>query len=347
VVVNEGQIATNTGTFEDPFEEGTARPSAVTLSASEGTITKSGTTSGTWSWSYKTPSVAADETKTVIIIAKDAGAGADSSARFSLTVKNVPPANDNFANAQPISGSALALPGTTQSATREDPGEPDHYTSNPADANWWRGDHTVWYSWKAPDSGPTSIDTCQANIDSILAVYTGSELSNLSRVADNNNDYCGGGWGSKVTFDAQGGTTYRIAVGDAGSLRENTFTLKLSGPAAQRPRVFSTDPAEGATGVDPAANVTATFSEAMNPSSINDTTFMLRPFGFGQPVDFTVSYDPTTKKAILDPKTDLQLGAIYQAEVTSGATDLAGNRLDQDPRLSGLQAKLWTFTIRN
>jgi hypothetical protein len=47
VVVEEGQTATNTGTYEDPFEELTAPPSAVTLSASVGTITKSGMTSGT------------------------------------------------------------------------------------------------------------------------------------------------------------------------------------------------------------------------------------------------------------------------------------------------------------
>ena len=50
---------------------------------------------------------------------------------------------------------------------------------------------------EGPNSGSTTIDTCQANIDSILAVYTGTELNNLSRVADNNNDYCGGGWGSR------------------------------------------------------------------------------------------------------------------------------------------------------
>jgi trimeric autotransporter adhesin len=138
--------------------------------------------------------------------------------------------NDNFANAQSISGTTLSVSGTTQSATRET-GEPDHYTSNPADAGLWLGDHSVWYRWTAPSSGSTTIDTCQANIDSILAVYTGTALTSLSRVADNNNDFCGGGWGSKVTFNATAGTTYNIAVSDAGGLRESTFTLKLVAPA--------------------------------------------------------------------------------------------------------------------
>jgi hypothetical protein len=106
---------------------------------------------------------------------------------------------------------------------------------------------------------------------------TGSTLDTLKRVADNNNDhaYCPSeGWGSKVTFNAQRGTTYRIAVGDAGSLRENTFTLKLSAPRdTQAPKVSSTSPASKATGVAPGANITATFSEAMVTNSINNTTF--------------------------------------------------------------------------
>ena len=138
---------------------------------------------------------------------------------------SAPPPNDAFASAQTIGSTVASVYGTTDGATRE-PDEPDHYTSNPADADSWLGDHTVWYSWKAPESEPTTIDTCQANIDSILAVYTGSELSNLSRVADSNNG-CPSGWGSKLTFEASAGTTYRIVVGDAGGARESTFKLKL------------------------------------------------------------------------------------------------------------------------
>jgi hypothetical protein len=132
----------------------------------------------------------------------------------------------------------------------------------------------VWYSWKVPDSGSTTIDTCQTNIDSILAVYTGAELSNLNKVADSH-DNCGSGQGSEVTFNVQGGTTYRIAVGDAGGLQQNTFTLNVSGPAVQPPRVTSTVPVANATRVAPGANIDATFSEDMMTDSINPTTFKL------------------------------------------------------------------------
>jgi hypothetical protein len=258
------------------------------------------------------------------------------------------PANDNFADSQLVSGATASVSGTTQSATREDPGEPDHYTSNPADADWWLGDHTVWYSWKAPDSGSTTIDTCQANIDSILAVYNGAELNNLSRVADNNNDFCGGGWGSKVTFNASAGTTYRIAVGDAGGLRENTFTLNVSTPRdTQAPKVTSTVPAADARGIAPGANISATFSEAMMGSSITSTTFKLMKAGTTTAIEALVTYESTTNKAILNPNSNLRLGTKYKAVVTTGAKDLAGNRLDQNSSQSGLQQKSWTFTTRN
>jgi hypothetical protein len=209
----------------------------------------------------------------------------------------------------------------------------------------------VWYSWKAPDSGSTTIDTCQANIDSILAVYTGAELNNLSRVADNNNDhaYCpSGSWGSKVTFEASAGTTYRIAVGDAGGLRESTFTLKLSTPRdAQAPKVTSTVPAAEARGIAPGANISATFSEAMMGSSLTSSTFKLMKAGTTTTIDALLTYEPTTKKAILNPTNNLRLGTKYKAVVSTGAKDLAGNRLDQNSSQSGLQQKSWTFTTRN
>jgi hypothetical protein len=111
------------------------------------------------------------------------------------------------------------------------------------------------------------------------------------------------------------------------------------------PRVTSTVPGANATGVAPGANITATFSEAMNVNSINGTTFKLMKAGTTTAIGAVVSYDATTKKAILNPNANLQLGTKYKAVVTTGATDLAGKRLDQNSSLSGLQQKSWTFTV--
>lgn len=139
------------------------------------------------------------------------------------------PANDDFERAEVLSGAETAAEGTTAGGTRQ-PGEPDHYVNNPPDSELWEGDHTVWYRWTAPHNGATSIDTCIGEIDSILAVYTGSELTNLTRVADNNNDpACSAHdeYGSKVSFEAVVGTTYDIVVGDAGGAREKPFGIVL------------------------------------------------------------------------------------------------------------------------
>jgi hypothetical protein len=39
-------------------------------------------------------------------------------------------------------------------------------------------------------------------------------------------------------------------------------------------------------------------------------------------------------------------GVTYKAVVTTDAKDLVGNRLDQNSTLTGLQQKVWTFTVR-
>jgi hypothetical protein len=120
------------------------------------------------------------------------------------------------------------------------------------------------------------------------------------------------------------------------------------------PKVKSTVPASGAPQVAPTANVTATFSEAMDastivgdPSTINGSTFKLRVKGSTTNLPAGISYDPTTRTATLTPTDALGRGITYKAIVTTGAEDLAGNRLDQDATTAGLQQKGWTFTVSN
>jgi CSLREA domain-containing protein len=113
---------------------------------------------------------------------------------------------------------------------------------------------------------------------------------------------------------------------------------------AKAPALKSVSPAQNATGVSPSANLSATFSEAMNPSTINTSTVTLEKAGVK--VGTSVTYDAANKRAVLNPRTNLKLGATYVATVTTGAKDLAGNALDQDQSLAGKQPKSWKFTIR-
>jgi Ca2+-binding RTX toxin-like protein len=98
-------------------------------------------------------------------------------------------------------------------------------------------------------------------------------------------------------------------------------------------------PADGQTEVAVDANVEATFSEAIDPSSLTGTTFTLvKPDG--SQVLSTVSYDPSTKKATLDPDADLDPKATYAATIkggTDGVKDSSGNPLAED--------RAWSFTI--
>jgi subtilisin family serine protease len=118
------------------------------------------------------------------------------------------------------------------------------------------------------------------------------------------------------------------------------------------PRVTSTVPKATATGVARGVNITATFSEDMDAGTINGTTFKLFKAGTTNLIPAVVTYDPTAKKATLNPfgnsTTLLSKGTKYKAAVTTGAKDLAGNQLDQDQDPSnGLQQKGWSFTIKN
>jgi hypothetical protein len=117
----------------------------------------------------------------------------------------------------------------------------------------------------------------------------------------------------------------RDAAGNAGS--KLTTITKNSDTTA--PRVTRTVPVTNATGVVPAANVTATFSEDINASIINGTTFQLFKKGSTKKLAAAVSYSASTDTATLDPTSSLQGGATYKAVVSTVARDLAGDFLDR------------------
>jgi len=69
--------------------------------------------------------------------------------------------------------------------------------------------------------------------------------------------------------------------------------------------------------------VTATFSEAMAPATIDETSFTL----VGSTVSGTVSYDAGTFKATFTPDDDLEYNHEYTATLSTDITDLADNPL--------------------
>jgi|GEM_PF-6705981 len=84
-----------------------------------------------------------------------------------------PPANDNFANAQLISGTSGSVTGTNVGATVE-PGEQTIQDT--------RGGASVWYKWTVPVTGSYQFDTCSANpgVYGLIGLFTGDTVSNAT-----------------------------------------------------------------------------------------------------------------------------------------------------------------------
>ena len=116
-------------------------------------------------------------------------------------------------------------------------------------------------------------------------------------------------------------------------------------PDTTPPIVVSTVPKANADEVGPTANVRATFSEEMQLASVKNAFKLFKKGSSTTQIPAVVSYDAATDTATLNPDNNLKRGATYKAVVTTVAKDVAGNRLDQDGFTSGLQQKVWYFTV--
>jgi len=93
------------------------------------------------------------------------------------------------------------------------------------------------------------------------------------------------------------------------------------------PTVISTSLNDGATEVSPDSSITITFSEDMDASTINPSTFTLN---FNPSVPGGVTYDSGTRTATFTPSVNLDNNTTYMATITTGVKDVAGNSLMED-----------------
>src|SRR5215207_401119 len=146
-------------------------------------------------------------------------------------------------------------------------------------------------------------------------LYSGAQMHDLTTLLP-----AGCGW---ILREAQEINTSGQIVGRGelnGQKRAFLATPATTPPLdSTAPKVVCTSLANNATGIASSANVSATFSKAMDasttdgdPSTINGTTFKLVKLnsdGTTTRVTATVSYAASTKKAILNPSSDLTSGA--------------------------------------
>jgi hypothetical protein len=125
------------------------------------------------------------------------------------------PANDAFANAQPLSGASGRIEATNRLATVE-PGEPDHGGQSHA---------SVWFTW-TPDADSVATFHVDSSFWTVHAVYVGNSVDALAAVEQTRDVDA-----QVVTFTANAGTEYRIAVdGRAGGT--GVFWLEWSSEPA-------------------------------------------------------------------------------------------------------------------
>ena len=152
-----------------------------------------------------------------------------------------------------------------------------------------------------------------------------------------------------VTASASAATLFTnsapISIPGSGNASPYPSGIDVSGTTP--PTVVSVRPANNARGIKRITNVSASFSEAMRAGSINRNTFELFKAGTTTKIGATVNYDGMGGRALLNPNANLRPGTKYKAVVTTGAKDLSGNELDQNPGAAGNQQKVWFFTTKN
>jgi hypothetical protein len=127
-----------------------------------------------------------------------------------------------------------------------------------------------------------------------------------------------------VTYTVVASTGIKDAAGNAMTAN---FQFAFTVGDTTAPSVTAVVPANNATGVAVSSTVKVTFSEPMDPLTINTTTITLKPTATGVNVAATVTYDAPTNTATLTPTAALSGNTNYTVTVTTGAKDAAGNAL--------------------
>jgi hypothetical protein len=137
-----------------------------------------------------------------------------------------------------------------------------------------------------------------------------------------------GSYALLVLFFAAGLVMSCGGGGGGGSTGNNTPSVDTTPPT-----VLSTSPSSGGSSVSILTALTATFSEAMDASTISAATFTVSPVTAG-----TVTIDTANRTAIFRPTYNFFSSTVYTATVTSGVKDAAGNTMTAD--------KTWSFTTQ-
>lgn len=168
---------------------------------------------------------------TTYFMAVDGFSGA--SGAIVLTIAPPPrPPNDNFANRLALTGAPISTTGQNLEATMEE--------NEPLPVGEFGG-RSVWWNWTAPFTGSATVTTLGSDFDTVLAVYSGESVDDLTVIGANDQDPIGGST-SRVEFPARAGLRYEILV-DGWNAESGEIVLNVemppAPPALSQPRVLS------------------------------------------------------------------------------------------------------------
>jgi len=111
------------------------------------------------------------------------------------------------------------------------------------------------------------------------------------------------------------------------SLSEHSWSFTTGNSSdSEKPVIISSSCNDNQTGISITQDISVAFSEAMNPSTINENTFRLHD-GTDY-IEGIITYDPDTDTVTFDPVSELKKFTTYTVTVTDGIEDLAGNSVD-------------------
>lgn len=143
-----------------------------------------------------------------------------------------PPTNDNFVNAISLGQTnRAAATGYNEFATAES-GEPYHGLQPPS--------HSVWWVWTNPFPSLVTVDLAGSDIDTLLGVYTGTSVSNLTTLAQD--DDGGANGRSRVSFMAGGGKVLYFAVDGKRDAEGTNLMLSVTAVEITSPPVITEQP---------------------------------------------------------------------------------------------------------
>jgi hypothetical protein len=260
---------------------------------------------------------------------------------FAFTTTPPPPANDDCANAIPVTCAGTPVSGTTVNSTL------DFNYVNAGAGGTNTTERGVWYSLAGDDQAYT-INTCSATTyDSRISVYSGTCGALVPIVGNDDNSGCTSATlSSEVTFNAFAGTTYYILVHgyQFGTALSNTgaFDMNISCSPLCLP-IPGNDECANATVLT--GSLTCTNTSGNNTCASPSST-LANPGAFSQFAtlnDVWYTFTPTyaDNSLTITNGTALQMGLAFYSGTCGAFTPLYSNA----NMTSGVPLNLTGFTI--